>query len=167
MLDAEEKPAHVVMYNYQHREMPGLLAQLQGEGYDPYCFQSVLINGKGRVHCRPESVTALNGKSIDSLGCVHQPSGAVGYPQCVPSDGEYEIIETENRRWILMNFVNPGLEHPWRISIDNHRMWIVANDGGFVQPQEVDVCSIARPFFVAHNLLTTYPRSSRLPTQSE
>lgn len=109
MLDAEDKPAHVVMYNYQHREMPGLLAQLQGEGYDPYCFQSVLINGKGRVHCRPEAVTALGGKEIDSHGCVHQPSGAVGYSQCEPSNGEYEIIETENRRWIMMNFVNPGV----------------------------------------------------------
>ena len=46
MVDAEGTPEHVVMYNYQHREMPGLLAQLQGEGYDPYCFQSVLINGQ-------------------------------------------------------------------------------------------------------------------------
>lgn len=45
MIDAEKAPANVVMYNYQHREMPGLLAQLQKEGYDPYCFQSVLING--------------------------------------------------------------------------------------------------------------------------
>lgn len=57
-----------------------------------------------------------------------------------------------------MNFVNPGtslllpkerikvlidicegLEHPWRVSIDGHKLWIVANDGGFVEPQEVDV----------------------------
>ncbi|KJY00741.1 conidial pigment biosynthesis oxidase arb2 brown2 like protein [Zymoseptoria brevis] len=142
MLDAEGKPAHVVMYNYQHREMPGLLAQLQGEGYDPYCFQSVLINGKGRVHCRPAEVTALNGKSIDSHGCVYQPSGAIGYGQCEPSNGDYEIIETENRRWMMMNFVNPGLEHPWRVSIDNHKMWIIANDGGFVQPQEVDIIQV-------------------------
>jgi hypothetical protein len=96
------------MYNYQHREMPGLLAQLQGEGYDPYCFQSVLINGKGRVHCRPEAVTALNGKAVDSHGCILQPSGAIGYGQCEPSRGQYEIIETENRRWMMMNFVNPG-----------------------------------------------------------
>lgn len=52
MLDAEESPEHVVMYNYQHREMPGLLAQLQAEGYDPYCFQSVLINGESRENIR-------------------------------------------------------------------------------------------------------------------
>jgi hypothetical protein len=46
MLDTEENPAHVTIYNYQHRQMASLIAQLQGEGYDPYCFQSVLINGK-------------------------------------------------------------------------------------------------------------------------
>lgn len=45
MMDAEENPAQMTAYNYQHREMPGLLAQLQKEGYDPYCFHSVLING--------------------------------------------------------------------------------------------------------------------------
>ncbi|EME47188.1 hypothetical protein DOTSEDRAFT_59673 [Dothistroma septosporum NZE10] len=142
MLDAESSPAHITMYNHQHREMPGLLAQLQVEGYDPYCFQSVLINGKGRVHCRPAEVTSLAGKSIDSIGCVHQASGAVGYPECKPSTAPYEVIETGNQRWVLMNFVNPGLEHPWRISIDGHKMWIVANDGGFVQPQEVDILTV-------------------------
>lgn len=41
-----------------------------------------------------------------------------------------------------MNFVNPGLEHPWRISIDSHDMWIVANDGGFVRPQRVQVLTL-------------------------
>ncbi|KAL9073917.1 MAG: hypothetical protein Q9157_004563 [Trypethelium eluteriae] len=52
------------------------------------------------------------------------------------------VIETHNRRWILMNFVNPGLEHPWRISIDNHYMWVVATDGGFVKPQKVQVLTL-------------------------
>ena len=50
MIDAEATPEHVIMYNYQHREMPGLLYQLQAEGYDPYCFQSVLINGECEQH---------------------------------------------------------------------------------------------------------------------
>lgn len=160
MLDAEASPANLVMYNYQHREMPGLLAQLQAEGYDPYCFHSILINGKGRVHCRPSSVDSLGGKKLDSMGCVPQASGAIGYPECKPSSTEYTIVETENRRWMLMNFVNPGqfesqswkivsiaksftgLEHPYRISIDGHRMWIIANDGGFVEPQKVDILQV-------------------------
>lgn len=41
----------------------------------------------------------------------------------------------------MINIVNPGLEHPLRISIDNHHFWIVANDGGFIEPQKVQVSS--------------------------
>lgn len=46
MLEAEVRPRPVTVYNYQHRQAAGLIAQLQAEGHDPYCFQSVLINGK-------------------------------------------------------------------------------------------------------------------------
>lgn len=46
MIDAEESPAHLTVYNYQHKPMDWLLAQLQGEGYDPYCFNSALVNGE-------------------------------------------------------------------------------------------------------------------------
>lgn len=53
-----------------------------------------------------------------------------------------QVVETHNRRWILLNFVNPGLEHPWRISIDNHDMWVIANDGGFVKPQKVQALTL-------------------------
>ncbi|PIA93508.1 hypothetical protein CB0940_04256 [Cercospora beticola] len=139
MLEAEVRPHPVTVYNYQHRQAAGLIAQLQAEGHDPYCFQSVLINGKGRVHCKPPQLDKLDGKPLDTYGCVPQASGAVGYGECKPSNGDYEIIHTDNRRWILLQFTNTGFEHVWRISIDNHKMWIVANDGGFVQPQEVDV----------------------------
>ncbi|KAI9656728.1 MAG: hypothetical protein M1821_003367 [Bathelium mastoideum] len=142
MMDAEESPAHLTVYNYQHKPMDWLLAQLQGEGYDPYCFNSVLVNGKGRVHCKPDWLEEIDGKPVDANGCVKQPTGAVAYPDCTPSDGDYEVIETHNRRWILLNFVNPGLEHPWRISIDNHDMWVIATDGGFVTPQKVQVLTL-------------------------
>lgn len=46
MLDSEATPEHVTIYNYQHRTYDNLLSQLQYDGYDPYCFQSVLINGE-------------------------------------------------------------------------------------------------------------------------
>lgn len=91
MMDAEQKPRHVTVYNYQHKPMDWLLGQLQAEGYDPYCFNSILVNGKGRVHCKPESLEDIDGKAVDANGCVKQPTGAVAYPDCTPSDGEYEV----------------------------------------------------------------------------
>ncbi|EOD46162.1 putative multicopper oxidase protein [Neofusicoccum parvum UCRNP2] len=142
MLDSETSPEHVTIYNYQHRTYDNVLSQLQYDGYDPYCLQSVLINGKGRVHCKPDGVDDIDGEPIDSHGCVKQPSGAVGYPECTPTYADYEIIETKSRRWMMMNFINNGLEHPWRVSIDSHKMWVVANDAGFVDPQEVDIITL-------------------------
>ncbi|KAF9634918.1 hypothetical protein BFW01_g5813 [Lasiodiplodia theobromae] len=142
MLDAEATPEHVTLYNYQHRTYDNLLSQLQYDGYEPNCFQSVLVNGKGRVHCKPSDVDDIDGEPIDSHGCVRQATGAVGYGHCVPTYTDYEIIDTKNRRWMMMNFINNGLEHPWRVSIDSHKLWVVANDAGFVQPQEVDILTL-------------------------
>ena len=52
MRDAEASPAYLIVYNYQHKPMDWLLAQLQGEGYDPYCFNSALVNGNfKRTEC--------------------------------------------------------------------------------------------------------------------
>lgn len=42
----------------------------------------------------------------------------------------------------MLNVLNLAFEHGVRFSIDDHRMWVVANDGGFVEPQLVDVLYI-------------------------
>lgn len=47
--------------------------------------------GKGRVHCKPESVVEINGNALNSHGCVEQPTGAVAYPECTPSAADYEV----------------------------------------------------------------------------
>lgn len=39
----------------------------------------------------------------------------------------------------MLNVLNVAFEHALRFSIDDHKIWIVANDGGFVEPQLVDV----------------------------
>ncbi|KAF4551220.1 Multicopper oxidase-like protein 8 [Elsinoe fawcettii] len=144
MVDAEETPEHVIVWNHQHRTYDNLLSEMQYDGYEPYCFSSALVNGKGRVHCKPDGVDSIDGETVDSYGCVKQPSGAVGYDECKTTAADYEIIETNGRSWIMFNFVGASLEHPYRISIDGHKMWIVANDAGFVQPKEVDIVTVGQ-----------------------
>lgn len=41
----------------------------------------------------------------------------------------------------MLNLVNVGFEHEVRVAIDNHKLIIVANDGGFVEPELGDVGS--------------------------
>lgn len=42
----------------------------------------------------------------------------------------------------MLNVLNVAFEHALRFTIDDHKMWIIANDGGFVEPQLVDVLYI-------------------------
>lgn len=39
----------------------------------------------------------------------------------------------------MLNLINIGFEHAQKVSIDDHQMWVVADDAGFVEPQLVDV----------------------------
>ncbi|KAM0268814.1 hypothetical protein ACHAPA_004744 [Fusarium lateritium] len=39
----------------------------------------------------------------------------------------------------MLNLMNMGFEHAEKLSIDHHKMIVVANNGGFVVPQETDV----------------------------
>ncbi|CAN8101373.1 unnamed protein product [Discula destructiva] len=56
--------------------------------------------------------------------------------KCRPSTADYHIIETNGQPYIMLNFLNAGFEHSVRISIDGHEMMVVANDGGFIEPQK-------------------------------
>lgn len=52
-----------------------------------------------------------------------------------------QIIETDGQEYIMLNLVNVGFEHEVRVAIDHHKIFIVANDGGFVKPIQGDVSS--------------------------
>ncbi|GJC89099.1 multicopper oxidase GIP1 [Colletotrichum liriopes] len=39
----------------------------------------------------------------------------------------------------MMNLINIGFEHSVLVSVDSHKMTVVANNGGFVNPEEADV----------------------------
>ena len=46
MVAVEHTAEHLMFYNWQHKPTDQILSQLQAEGYDPYCFQSILVNGE-------------------------------------------------------------------------------------------------------------------------
>lgn len=45
----------------------------------------------------------------------------------------------------MLNMLNSGFEHSVWVSIDGHEMFIVANDGGFVEPQKTNVGHTSAP----------------------
>lgn len=58
---------------------------------------------------------------------------------CKKDANSFQVIETNGQAYIMLNLLNSGFEHSVTVSIDHHKMIIVANDGGFVEPHETDV----------------------------
>jgi FtsP/CotA-like multicopper oxidase with cupredoxin domain len=90
------------------------------------------ITNKG---CLPPNLPATQGNftfNIDSL-----PSDA--YFDCTPSSGATEVIEVDAAKgFAALTFINPGGYELLKFTIDGHRMWVYAVDGGYVTPQLVD-----------------------------
>ncbi|RSM06684.1 hypothetical protein CEP52_005561 [Fusarium oligoseptatum] len=126
--------------NHQHRDTVWKLLRMKAEGSEYYCYDSILVNGKGRVHCRQPGFEQLNGKALDGKGCI-QPAGLPD-EDCSATDADYEVFETGGQRYIMMNLMNNGFEHSVKVSIDSHKMIVVANNGGFVVPEQTDVVYI-------------------------
>ncbi|OHW98148.1 multicopper oxidase [Colletotrichum incanum] len=138
--EAERDVRHMLVWNYYRRDVNWRVLEMKGEGTNLNCYDSILVNSKGRRHCRHPNYLTLNGKRLDESGCVIE-QGNDGV-RCTPTETDYEVIETHGRSWIMLNVLNIGFEHAIQFSIDDHKMWIVANDGGFVKPKHVDVLYI-------------------------
>ncbi|KAF3013563.1 hypothetical protein E8E14_010796 [Neopestalotiopsis sp. 37M] len=140
IMEAEQKVQHLALKNHMHRDTNWKLLKMRAEGSEFYCYDSLVVNGKGRNLCRPPGFEELNGQPLDESGCIQPP----GFPpvSCTPSEADFEIIETDGQPYIMLNLVNVGFEHEVRVSIDHHKIFIVANDGGFVEPILGDVIYI-------------------------
>ncbi|RSL99250.1 hypothetical protein CDV31_012259 [Fusarium ambrosium] len=130
--EAERAIQHAAIQNHQHRDTVWKLLRMKAEGSEYYC--------KGRVHCRQPGFEQLNGKALDGKGCI-QPAGLPD-EDCSATDADYEVFETGGQRYIMMNLMNNGFEHSVKVSIDSHKMIVVANNGGFVVPEQTDVVYI-------------------------
>ncbi|TDZ14868.1 Laccase abr2 [Colletotrichum orbiculare MAFF 240422] len=140
IMEAEKEIRHLAIKNHQHRDTGWKMLRMRAEGSEFYCYDSLIVNGKGRVHCRQPGFERLNGHDLDETGCI-QPQGLPA-ETCTPSNADYEVIETGGRSYVMLNLINIGFEHEVMASIDNHKMVVVANNGGFVTPEETDAVYI-------------------------
>ncbi|KAM0080832.1 hypothetical protein ACKRZS_007000 [Fusarium odoratissimum] len=137
---AEREIQHLIIQSHQHRDTVWKLLRMRAEGSEYYCYDSILVNGKGRVHCRQPDYDHIKGQKLDQKGCIQPP----GLPDetCKQSLADYEVIETQGRRYMMLNLMNIGFEHSVKVSIDHHKMIVVANNAGFIVPEEADVLHI-------------------------
>ncbi|KAJ0142805.1 Uncharacterized protein HZ326_14374 [Fusarium oxysporum f. sp. albedinis] len=137
---AEREIQHLIIQSHQHRDTVWKLLRMRAEGSEYYCYDSILVNGNGRVHCRQPEYDHIKGQKLDQKGCIQPP----GLPDetCKQSLADYEVIETQGRRYMMLNLMSIGFEHSVKVSIDHHKKIFVANNAGFIVPEEADVLHI-------------------------
>jgi FtsP/CotA-like multicopper oxidase with cupredoxin domain len=73
---------------------------------------------------------------------------------CVNTSTPLETIYTGDAEWIAFNIVNAGVTAQLSFSLDSHDMWIYAADGGYVEPQKVQVRSYGTQLTRYYRLLS-------------
>ncbi|KAF5867134.1 hypothetical protein ETB97_004054 [Aspergillus alliaceus] len=159
MRKAESDPKLVVLSDWSHYTSEEYQKIMEESGADLFCIDSILINGRGQVHCPgADYINSLQTEylkaSIDNLpltdrGCYPKiwktqgsfPRNDSNIPPglesgCIPTAGTHEVIEVDPEdRWISLKFISAAWLKALIASIDEHPMWIYEVDGHYIEPQ--------------------------------
>ncbi|OAP57509.1 hypothetical protein AYL99_08247 [Fonsecaea erecta] len=162
--DDELQPIFISDYNrYTSKE---LHQQEVDANIDFACSDSIIINGMGSQYClsRDELTAYTNPKvaallasvspsQITDKGCLPPNLPATqgnftfdietlpddAYFTCNPSTGPMATIDVDPAKgFAALTFINPGGYELLKFTIDGHKMWVYAVDGGYVTPTLVD-----------------------------
>ncbi|KIY01430.1 uncharacterized protein Z520_02982 [Fonsecaea multimorphosa CBS 102226] len=162
--DDELQPIFISDYNkYTSQE---LHEQEVNANIDFACSDAIIINGMGSQYClsRDELTAYTNPKvaallasvspsQITDKGCLPpnlpQTQGNFtfnietlpddAYFTCNPSTGPMATIDVDPAKgFAALTFINPGGYELLKFTIDGHKMWVYAVDGGYVTPTLVD-----------------------------
>ncbi|EEH41760.1 laccase-1 [Paracoccidioides lutzii Pb01] len=165
---AELKPIPIFLSDWHHLTAAEYFNVELESGIDNFCSDSILINGKGSVICktqdevnrlarRDQSMLLVN-ETLTDKGCLpyYLPSVVGDFPivpekvpkdlfyNCHPSHGEHEVITVNPADgWASLNFINSATIATFMLSIDEHKMWVYAVDGHYIDPVLVDGIPIA------------------------
>lgn len=134
---------------------------------DSYCVNALLINGKGSINCldrntlnkhlSPAQKTLLNGQNITDTGCVppskftegsfpHNLSAIVPtmFSGCRSHQGINEVLRVNPLDgFVSYDLISAAGTNTLMFSIDEHKMYVYAVDGRYVEPTQVDALSLA------------------------
>ncbi|SNX87441.1 related to Laccase I precursor [Melanopsichium pennsylvanicum] len=158
--------------DHWHVNHTDMLLIVHETGVPPACFDSLHINGRGRQYCLDDwsavispitqgllkNFTSTNPEGITSKGCISLVPPKAGYTVKGVLDGRYggtcknttapltvfsaaKAIK-EGRKWLNLQIIDTATNDYYGFSIDSHKMWIVAVDGHYVEPMEVDWAQI-------------------------
>ncbi|KAJ5884439.1 hypothetical protein N7504_012011 [Penicillium tannophilum] len=158
MEKARDNPHLVTLSDWDHLTSDAYMQAERESGYDIFCSDSILVNGKGSVICKdPEELTNLQPPQIRAVvnatltdkGCdpnllvlqgdwAHHPEKLPGglNSGCVPSEAPPSVLEVDSdAQWASFNFISAAALKALWVSIDEHPMWVYEVDGGYIEPQ--------------------------------
>ncbi|PGH10994.1 hypothetical protein AJ79_05145 [Helicocarpus griseus UAMH5409] len=160
---AVSKPTPVFVSDWTHLTSEEYMKAAMESGIDNFCLDSILINGKGSVICkpqdelnsltRPDQTMLLGNETVTDKGCLpfYLPTVVGDFPikpekvpedvyyNCKPSGGQHEVITVEPADgWASFDFISSASIASFMLSIDEHKMWIYAVDGHYIDPIHVD-----------------------------
>ncbi|SJX65792.1 related to Laccase I precursor [Sporisorium reilianum f. sp. reilianum] len=158
--------------DHWHINHTDMLLVVHETGVPPACFDSLQINGRGRQYCvgnwssvmSPVQASLLknfsstNPEGVTSKGCISLVPPKDGYTVKGTLDTRYGGVcqnttapltvfsaskaIKEGRRWLNLQIIDTATNWYYGISIDGHKMWLVAVDGHYIHPLEVDWAQI-------------------------
>ncbi|KAJ5225786.1 laccase TilA [Penicillium chermesinum] len=136
-------------------------------GLDSYCVDALLINGKGSIQClgratldkytTPAQKSLLDGKHLTDTGCMPPIKALEGpfphnYSAIVPTmfygcrshQGLSEVFQVKAAdRFVSYDLISAAATNTLMFSIDEHKMYVYAVDGRYIEPIRVDALSLA------------------------
>jgi len=166
MVAAEKIQETIFVSDYNKYTSKEFHEQEEAANVDIACADSIILNGKGSQYCLSRGeLTAYTNPKVTALLAAVSPSQltdkgclppnlpatqgnftfaidtlpADAYFECTPSTGEMATFEVDaGKGWAAFTFINPGGYELLKFTIDGHKMWVYAVDGGYVTPQRVD-----------------------------
>ncbi len=165
---AEQDFQIMSLSDHWHINHTDMLLVVHESGVPPACFDSLHINGRGRQYCVGNWTTVMSPVELSLLQNFSSinPTGPTskGCISLVPPKDGYTVKDTldtmyggacqnttapltvfsaakaikAGRRWLNLQVIDQATNWLYGISIDSHRMWIVAVDGHYIEPMQVD-----------------------------
>ncbi|KDN44544.1 multicopper oxidase [Tilletiaria anomala UBC 951] len=137
----------------------------------PVCYDSFLINGRGRQYCHSNWSSVAHAAELGLLASTRNINSGFSSKGCIspnPAKEGFDAIKVfeeyyggpcqntsapitvynagaslaAGRRWLNIQAIEATSSYEDALSIDNHKMWIVAVDGNYVEPTLVDVAEL-------------------------
>ncbi|KAG9075616.1 hypothetical protein FS749_012703, partial [Ceratobasidium sp. UAMH 11750] len=154
LLRAEKNPLPLNVYDYRHDTSEYLTSEWHRTDIEQLCTDNILINGKGPVACQDMSLLRSVANPLQlpvtKKGQMY-PNSTLMYPfpgskpelvdqkmwyQCTSTTAPYEVFSVRKADgWVSFNLLNSGGVWDLRVSIDQHKLYFYAADGGYVNVQ--------------------------------